>query len=146
MATRERRSLKESAGALLVAPVLLILAVAAVYAVGDAVFSAAPTPRNPGSVDSILTSGAVVAAIRIAIIAAAGYVVVSIVALVNRRQWLARVGPVEVSEQVSAVGAENAMLKSLLERERARTKGLQAKLAAADAILNSTARRGREQR
>ncbi len=79
MATREQRSaiarLGESVGALLVAPVLLILAVAAVYAVGDAVFAGAPSPKNPGFADSVLASRAVVAAIRIAIIAAAGYVV-----------------------------------------------------------------------
>jgi hypothetical protein len=149
MATREQRSaiarLAESAGALLVAPTLIILAVAAVYAVGDAVFAAAPSPKNPGFADSVLASRAVVAAIRIAIIAAAGYVVISVFALVSRRQWLIRVGPVEVSEQVSAVGAENAELKRRLKHEQDRTESLLAELAAADAMLSSTARLGREQ-
>jgi hypothetical protein len=133
-------------GGFIAVPTLLILAAAAVYAIGDAVIAEAPAPKNPGLVDGVLASRAVIAAIRIAIIAAAGYVVISVVALVTRRQWLTRVGPVEVSEQVLDIDEENAELKSRLKREREKTEGLMAELAAADAMLTATARREREQR
>jgi hypothetical protein len=44
------------------------------------------------------------------------FVVVSVVALIARRQWLTRVGPVQVSERVSDVEAENRRLERLLEK------------------------------
>jgi hypothetical protein len=130
-------------GELLAVPTLLILTLAALYAVGDAFISEAPSPREPGLADSVLASRAVIAAIRIALIAAAGYVVVSVVALVSRRQWLVRVGPVEVSEQVSDINAENAMLKEMLKSERAETRSLRSKLEAADVMLTTNVHRSR---
>jgi len=133
-------------GAFLAVPTLFILAIAAVYAVGDAILAETPSPRNPGLADGILASRAVIAAIRVAIIAVAGYVVVSVVALVSRRQWLARIGPVEVFEQVSDIDTENAMLKDRLDLEQANAERLRAKLAEADAMMSSTVRRRREQR
>lgn len=141
MAAPEDRStterLEKAVRSLLVAPTLLILAVAAVYAIGDAVFAATPSPKNPGFADSVLASRAVIAAVRIAIIAAAGYVVASIVALIGRRQWLTKVGPVEVSEQVFDIDTENAALKNRLKREQERTAKLLAELAEADAMMHS---------
>jgi hypothetical protein len=62
-------------------------------------------------------------------------VVISVFALVSRRQWLTRVGPVEVSEQVSDLSAENATLKDMLASERERTERLKNKLAAADDVV-----------
>jgi hypothetical protein len=58
----------------------------------------------------------VVASIRLAIIFAGVFVVVSVVALTVRGQWLTRVGPVQVSEPVSEMGAEMQRLKGSLDR------------------------------
>jgi hypothetical protein len=79
-------------GAILVVPTLLVLFAAAVYAIGDAAFAPTPVPKQPGFIDTVLGSRAVVAAIRLAIIFAGIFVVVSVVALIARGQWLTRVG------------------------------------------------------
>jgi hypothetical protein len=96
------------------AALLVVLAAAAVYAAGDAILAPRPTPTSPGFVDTLLASRAVVAAIRVAIIAASCFVVASVVALTRKGRWLTRVGPAEVSE-LSDLGAENQQLKELLE-------------------------------
>jgi hypothetical protein len=84
-------------------------------ACGDAVLASTPAPDHPGFVDTVLGSRAVVAAIRLAIIFAGVHVVVSVVALIARGQWLTKVGPVEVSERVSDVDAHNRRLEESLE-------------------------------
>jgi len=103
-------------GRLLAVPGLLVLFAAAAFAIGDAVLAPAPTPDDPGFVDTVLGSRAVVAAIRLAVIFAGIFVIVSVVALIARGQWLTRVGPVHVSERVSDVEAENRRLEKLLEK------------------------------
>lgn len=105
----------ERLGALLVVPTLLVLFAAGVYAIGDAVLAPTPTPKQPGFIDTVLASRSVVAGIRLAIIFAGAFVVVSVVALIARGQWLTRVGPVQVSEQVSDIDSENKRLKSRLK-------------------------------
>jgi hypothetical protein len=124
-------------GALLVVATLLILFAGAVYALGDAVLSDTPVSKTPGFVDTVLASRAVVAAIRLAIIFAAGFIVISVVALVVRRQWLTRVGPLQVSEQVSGLDAENSMLRDMLESAGETIENLQSELAAANDVLDA---------
>jgi hypothetical protein len=63
-------------------------------ALGDAVFAPTPSSEHPGFIDTLLGSHAVIVAIRLAIISAAAFVVISILALIKRRQWLIRVGSV----------------------------------------------------
>jgi hypothetical protein len=77
---------------------ILLLAAAGIYAIGDAVLAPTPAPEHPGFVDAVLASRAVMAAIRLAIIFAAAFVVGSVVALAGQERWLTRVGPVEVSD------------------------------------------------
>lgn len=55
---------------LLVVPTLLLLFAASVYAIGDAVLAPAPISKEPGFIDTVLGSHAVVAAIRLAVISA----------------------------------------------------------------------------
>jgi hypothetical protein len=133
--TTER--LRGPLGGLLALPALLTLSVAGMYAVGDAVLAGAPSPKDPGFVDGVLASGAVLAAIRLAIIAAAAYIVASIVALIARRQWLTRVGPVEVSAQVSDLQAENTMLRSALDSAEKKADYLEEELAVAEDLVDS---------
>lgn len=116
---------------------LLVLFAAGIYAVGDAVLAAAPSPRDPGFVDGVLASSAVLAAVRLAIIAAAAYVVFSVVALVARRQWLTRVGPVEVSVRVSDLESEIAVLRDALDGAEGRADDLAEELAAAEDALDT---------
>ncbi len=80
----------------------------------DAVLSPAPVPKQSNFIDTFLASKAVVVAIRIAVIFAALFVVLSVAALIVRRQWLTRVGPVEVSDRVFRLSAENQRLEECL--------------------------------
>jgi hypothetical protein len=75
----------------------------------------APASREPGFIDTVLASRAVVASIRIAIVFAAAFVVLSVVALIANRQWLTRVGPVEVTEKVSDLAIEMRCLEKDLQ-------------------------------
>lgn len=114
---------------LFVPAALGVVGAAGLWAVVDAVLSGSPTPRDPGFVDSLLASSAVLAAARLAIIAAAAYIVASVGALAARRQWLARVGPLEVSAQASELDAENAELREMLASGEARVEALEGSLA-----------------
>ncbi len=69
----------------LLAPVLLVLLVAAAYAIGDAILAPAPAAKDPGFIDTVIASRAVVAAIRVAIVFASCFVVASVVALDRAR-------------------------------------------------------------
>ncbi len=124
-------------GGLFVVPALVILFAAGLYAVGDAVLTGAPSSKNPGFVDGVLASGAVLAAVRLAIIAAAAYVVTSVAALMGRRQWLTRVGPVEVSARVLDLKAENTTLEEMLAGAEARIEDLDERLATTEDALDT---------
>jgi hypothetical protein len=54
-------------------PLALLMAVAVAYAAADAITASRPAPADPSFFDTIIASDAVVAAIRIAVVAAAGY-------------------------------------------------------------------------
>jgi len=82
---RHRGGLSELSFYLAAAGLLLVVAA---YAIADAVLAPTPIGEISGFIDVLPASHAVVAAIRIAIIFAAAFIVASIVALVARRQWL----------------------------------------------------------
>ena len=88
------------------APVFLALILVLALAVTDAVLAPAPAPERPDFIDTLLASRAVVVAMRIAIVFAALFVVLSVAALIVRRQWLTRVGPVEVSDRTAELEEE----------------------------------------
>jgi hypothetical protein len=114
---------------LLVVPTLLVLFGGAIFAIGDAVLAPAPTSDHPGFVDTVLGSRAVVAAIRLAIIFAGVFVVVSVVALIARGQWLTKVGPVEVSEPASDVKTQSQRLREELAQARGSIAKLRQEIA-----------------
>lgn len=123
-------------GLLLAGLTLMVLFIGGLYAIGDAVLSDTPAPRNPGFIDTVLASRAVVAAIRIAIIVAAAYIVISAVWLIANGRFLIRIGPVHVSEQVSDIDAENRRLKESLENARETIDNLKQDLAESDRLLD----------
>jgi hypothetical protein len=63
----------------------------------------------------VLASRAVVAAVLIAVIFAAAFIVVSVVALTAKRQWPTRIGPVHIREDVSGQETENGQLREDLD-------------------------------
>lgn len=115
--------------------VLLILVAGGVYAVADAVLSDTPVPEEPVFMDTVLASRAVVAAIRIAIIAAAVFVVLSVAQLVRRGRYLTRIGPIEASEDVSNLVWENTQLRAALEDAGSELANLEEELADTNDLL-----------
>lgn len=116
---------------------ILLLAAAGIYAIGDAALAPTPAPEHPGFVDAVLASRAVIAAIRLAIIFAAAFVVGSVVALAGQERWLTRVGPVEVSD----LDAVNQRRGERLARTLETIDKLRQQLAADDELLNGTSRK-----
>lgn len=115
---------------------ILLLAAAAIYAIGDAVLAPTPTPEHPGFVDAVLASRAVLAAIRLAVIFAGAFVVVSVVALIRQERWLTRVGPVQVSERVSNLKTENQRLQEELDKADETIGGMRQATREVKAMLN----------
>lgn len=128
--------LGQALGLIFAALTLIVLFVGGIYAIGDAVLSETPVSKNPGFIDSVLASRAVVAAIRIAIIVLAAYLVISAVWLIANRRFLVRVGPVQVSEQVSDIDAENRRLSESLENARETIDNLKQDLAESNQLLD----------
>lgn len=116
--------LSRKLGLLLAGPTFLILFAAGLYAIGDAVLAPAPTSEDPGFIDTVLGSRAVVAAIRLAVIFAAAFVVMSVVALAAKGQWLTRVGPVQVSEPVSKLNVDGGRLETAVGDARETIEGM----------------------
>ena len=84
------------------------------------------------NVDAVLASRMVVAAIRLAIVFAGGFVVLSVIALVGQRRWLTKVGPVQVSDDVTTVYGDRSQLASELALFRALVDNLRQELADAE--------------
>lgn len=107
--------------------VLVALGVGVVFAVIGVYPHKIPQPRNPSFVDDIFTSRIVVLFVRIAIMFAAAYVVISVVGLILGRRWIAELGPFKASEPIARLerGAEaiEADLKDALKRSRTWRKG-----------------------
>ena len=102
----------------------------------DAVLSPAPAPTHPDFIDTVLASRAVVAAIRIALIFAALFVALSVMALIVQRRWLTRVGPVEVSEELPVLLAENKSLKKKLAAEEQVIDNLKSQVAYSQQLVD----------
>jgi hypothetical protein len=96
--------------------VLAALTAATVLAVIQIYPHKLTTPKNPSFVDNVFDSRIVVLLIRIALIFAAGYVVISVVGLIISRRWLAELGPFKASEPIARLerGAE-ALEKDLAD-------------------------------
>lgn len=120
----------------------IVLIFATALATTDAVLAPTPAPKQPDFIDTILASRAVVAAIRIAIVFAGIFVVLSVIALIARRQWLTRVGPLEVSDRVSELKAENQRLGRSLKYAEQAIGDLEQELAGTNQVLDQKPSRG----
>jgi hypothetical protein len=93
-ASAERRS---QFSALLIAVASVVLAVFVfIQLIPGRVRSAA----NPSFVDNIFDNTAVLVAVRLALLAGAMYVIVSVGALIKDRRWLSQLGPFKASDQI----------------------------------------------
>lgn len=70
-------------------------------------------------------------AVRLAVVFSGGYVILSVVALIARGQWLTKIGPVEVSEQVVTVDRASRKLEEELSAAQATIDMLRQQLAGA---------------
>ena len=114
--------------------VALILVVS--LAIGDAVLAPTPASSQPDFIDTVLASRAAVAAVRIAIVFTALFVALSVIALVAQRRWLTRVGPVEVSEELPDLVAENQRLKEELKTSDQVIEGLRGRVAYSQQVVD----------
>ncbi|HET7508500.1 MAG TPA: hypothetical protein VFJ53_09090 [Solirubrobacterales bacterium] len=114
----------------------LILLAAVAYGVADIVLTPTPVSGQAGFEDLVLGSSTVVIAVRVAAIFAAAFFVVSVVALVVRRQWLVRVGPVEVLDQVADLDLEKRRVEESLENAMQTIDSLRYELVLSDLLLN----------
>lgn len=96
-------------------PIYIALIFVVALAIVDAVLAPTPISKEPDFIDTILASKAAVAAIRIALIFAAAFVVLSVTAMAAQRRWLVRVGPLEVSSEVADLDIENHFLEKEIE-------------------------------
>lgn len=117
--------------------IALILVVS--LAIADAVLAPAPAPEQPGFIDAILASRAVIAALRIAIVFAALFVALSVVALIARRQWLTRVGPVEV-EKVDVLEVDSGVLEERVKDANQAIEALEERVAYTHQLIDREAK------
>lgn len=129
------RMLSRIVGAAFAVAVVALLLGAGLYAVGDAVLADTPVAEDPAFVNTLFASRAVVASIRLAIVFAAAYIVVSVIALIAKGRWLNRVGPVEATEPVADLEAENAYLRDGLAGAGQAIEYLEAELEETNELL-----------
>jgi hypothetical protein len=107
----------------IVLPILMVIVAVRTYKAGEI-----STKINP--INEILASRIVVGGIRIAILFAIAYVIVSMIALTIRRQWLTGIGPLRVSEAARGVEAERDYLAQQLTFAGQEIESLQVQLGA----------------
>ncbi len=74
-----------------------------------------PPTKNPSFVDNIFDSRVVIVIVRVALIFAAGYVVISVVALIAGRRWLSQLGPFKASYPIARLDQSAEALEGDLQ-------------------------------
>lgn len=115
--------------------VLLTLLAAAVLAVIQIYPHSLPATKNPSFVDNIFDSRVVILLVRVALIFAAGYVVISVVGLIVGRRWLAELGPFKASEPIARLERGAEALEEDLSDALKTVEGLERRLVASDEAL-----------
>jgi hypothetical protein len=125
-------------GVLLAVALLIGLAVGSVLVLVGVYPERLPVKANPSFVDIVFDSRTVVAAARIALLFAAGYVIASVIGLIARRQWLTRAGPFEASQAVERLDQETDLLRAELEDARHTIDVLEDQLLESDQALQQS--------
>ncbi|MGA2165183.1 MAG: hypothetical protein ABSH36_12030 [Solirubrobacteraceae bacterium] len=115
--------------------VLAALAVAAVLAVIQIYPHKLPTTTNPSFVDNIFDSRIVILGVRVALIFAAGYIVISVVGLIVGRRWLSQLGPFKASDPIARLDNNAQSLESDLQDAADTIQDLEQRLVESDESL-----------
>jgi hypothetical protein len=115
--------------------VLAALLVAAGFAVAQIYPNKLPTTKNPSFVDNIFDSRIVILLVRVALIFAAGYVVISVVGLIVGRRWLAELGPFKASEPIAQLNQSAEALEKDLGEALQTIESLEERLLESDKTL-----------
>ena len=91
--------------------------------------------KNPNFLDNIFANPVVLATVRITLLAAAVYVVVSVFALMGGRRWLSEFGPVKTTEPIANLDQSAQALESDLAEALETVEDLEQRLAESDAAL-----------
>jgi hypothetical protein len=115
------------------------VAIGVLALVGAALVSVIPKRpphfKDPSFVEVIFANRAVVTASRLAVLFAAAYIVISVVALIQRGQWLSSVGPIKTSEAVRQTVRDRDQLAQDLESAREVIEDLQDQLTSTTSDL-----------
>ncbi len=114
---------------------LIALAVGVVFAVIGIYPNKIPASKNPSFVDDIFASRVVVLSVRIALMFAAGYVVISVVGLIIGRRWLTQVGPFRTDAPVAELNQEAEQTQEALGSALATIDTLEERLKESDRAL-----------
>jgi hypothetical protein len=117
------------------AVVLLVLVAAAVLAVIQIYPNKLTVPKNPSFIDNVFDSRIVVLLIRVALIFAAGYVVISVVGLILGRRWIAELGPFKASEPIARLEHSAEALEKDLSDAVTTIAELESRLEDSDSAL-----------
>lgn len=93
--------------------------------------------RNAGWLETVFASRGTVGVVRLAIIFACGYLVISVCALIFKGQWLSRVGPIEIAQSVKRVDKDSDQLATELATAKATIDTLEDEAAALAMALNT---------
>ncbi len=115
--------------------VLAALVVAAVLAVIQIYPHKLPTTTNPSFVDNIFDSRVVILGVRVALIFAAGYIVISVVGLIVARRWLSQLGPFKASDPIARLDNNAQSLESDLQDAADTIHDLEQRLVESDESL-----------
>lgn len=91
--------------------------------------------RDPSFVDNIFANPLVLMFVRIALVAAAIYVVVSVIALMGGRRWLSELGPFKVSDPMARLDSSALLLQSELQEAVDTIQALEGRLVESDETL-----------
>ena len=115
--------------------VLAGLVYAAVLAIVQIYPHKLPTTANPSFVDNIFDSRVVILVVRVALIFAAGYIVISVVGLIIGRRWLSQLGPFKASDPIARLDQSAEELESDLQEAVDTIQVLEQRLVESDDAL-----------
>jgi hypothetical protein len=117
--------------------VVIVVAIVAlaVYLIIEAIPHHVSNAKNPSFVDNIFANAVVLLAARLALLATAVYVVVSVAGLIGGRRWLAELGPFKASQPISRLDQGADALEKSLEDAVETVQALEQRLEDTDEAL-----------
>ena len=111
---------------------LVVLLVVAGFVVVEIFPYDVSNAKDPSFVDNIFANPFVLMFVRIALVAAAIYVVVSVIALMGGRRWLSELGPFKVSDPIARLDSSARLLQNELQEAVDTIQELEGRLVESD--------------